>query len=239
MRRLRRRRGPCSGPWMPRHLPRPLPRMRTERSRGRTTKQGVSAMEIRITDADGFGRLSPKADLAVVVITRADIEALRVGSTVERLLLFSDDATQVLRFAGRMVIQVEGYDDDPRPLVLIPECVRFFRAVDAQWSYWLHFLLPLCDQLPDARARTAGPRAPPAVPCDEHPARDLRRAGRTQRSDDRGAGGGVGLTGLTCDQSSCAKSVPSSCATGSGDTGRASRGRVASKVGCCRPRSRS
>ena len=104
-------------------------------------------MEIRITDADGFGRLSPKADLAIVVITRADIEAFRVGSTVERLLLFSDDANQVMRFAGRMVIQVEGYDDDPRPLPLIPECVRFFRAVDAQWGYWLHFLLPLPDQL--------------------------------------------------------------------------------------------
>lgn len=104
-------------------------------------------MDITITDADGFGRHSPRADLAIVVITRADIESLRVGSTVERLLLFSDDAMQVMRFAGRMVVQVEGYDDDPRPLLLIPECVRFFRAVDAQWNYWLHFLLPLPDQL--------------------------------------------------------------------------------------------
>jgi len=104
-------------------------------------------MEISITDADGFDRLSPKADLAIVVITRTEIEAFKVGSTVERLLLFSDDSEQVLRFAGRMVVQVEGYDDDPRPLLLIPECVRFFRAVDAQWNYWLHFLLPLPDQL--------------------------------------------------------------------------------------------
>src|SRR6218665_4094582 len=107
MRRLRRRRGPCSGPWMPRHLPRPLPRMRTERSRGRTTKQGVSAMEIRITDADGFGRLAPKADGAVVVRTRADIEALRVGSPVDRLILLSDDAAQVLILAARMLLRVE------------------------------------------------------------------------------------------------------------------------------------
>lgn len=30
---------------------------------------------------------------------------------------------------------------------LIPQCVRFFRAVDAQWNHWLHFLLPLPDQL--------------------------------------------------------------------------------------------
>ncbi len=104
-------------------------------------------MEIHITDADGFDRLSAKTDLVFVVIARADIEAFKVGSTVERLMLLSDDATQVMRFAGRMVVLVEGYDDDPRPLLLIPECVRFFRAVDAQWNYWLHFLLPLPDQL--------------------------------------------------------------------------------------------
>lgn len=104
-------------------------------------------MEITTTDADGFDRLSQHADLAIVLISRADIEAMQVGSTVERLMLFSDDAEQVFRFAGRMVLQIEGYDADPRPLVQIPECVRFFRAVDAQWNYWLHFLLPLPDQL--------------------------------------------------------------------------------------------
>lgn len=104
-------------------------------------------MEIRITDAEGFDRTAPGADLAVVVITRADIEAGSVGETVERLLLFSDDAVQVYRFAGRMLLTVEGYDDDPRPLLLIPECIRFFRAIDAQWSHWLHFLLPQPDQL--------------------------------------------------------------------------------------------
>lgn len=104
-------------------------------------------MQIRITDADGFNRLSAGADLAVVVFARADVERCRVGSTVERLMLFSDGAAQVRRFAGRMVLQVEGYDDDPRPLLLIPECVRFFRAVDKQWNHWLHFLLPQPEQL--------------------------------------------------------------------------------------------
>ena len=83
-------------------------------------------MQIRITDAAGFDRMSPGADLAVVVISRADIEEFRVGNTVGHLMLFSDDAAQVRRFAGRMVVQVEGYDDDPLPLLLIPECVWFF-----------------------------------------------------------------------------------------------------------------
>lgn len=99
-------------------------------------------MEIRFTDADGFDSQADGADLAVIVFTRAEIEAGRVGSAVERLLLFSDDSAQVRRFAGRVVLMFNGYDADPRALPQIPECVRFFRNVDSQWSYWLHFLLP-------------------------------------------------------------------------------------------------
>lgn len=99
-------------------------------------------MSIKFTDADGFDQGAQGADLAVVLVSRQDIEALRIGSVVERLMLFSDSAKHVHQFAGRMIMQVNGYDDDPRPLVLIPEVVRFFRAVDAQWSYWLHFLMP-------------------------------------------------------------------------------------------------
>jgi hypothetical protein len=41
----------------------------------------------------------------------------------------------------------EGYVADPRSLVEFPECVAFFRAVDRQWSYWLHFLVARPDSL--------------------------------------------------------------------------------------------
>jgi hypothetical protein len=99
-------------------------------------------MEIRFSDADGFDAQADRADMAVILFARAEVEAGRVGSAVERLLLFSDDARHVRRFAGRVVLLFEGYDNDPRPLVQIPECVRFFRDIDAQWSYWLHFLMP-------------------------------------------------------------------------------------------------
>lgn len=104
-------------------------------------------MTIKITDADGFDRSAQGADLAVVLVSRQDVEALRIGSTVERLMLFSDCAKHVHQFAGRVVIQVDGYDADPRPLVSIPEVRRFFRAIDGHWSYWLHFLLPEPSQI--------------------------------------------------------------------------------------------
>lgn len=99
-------------------------------------------MQIRYTDADGFDTGAARADMAAILFTRAEVEAGRVGSAVERLMLLSDNAGHVRRFAGRVVLMFGGYDDDARPLVQVPECVRFFRDVDAQWCYWLHFLLP-------------------------------------------------------------------------------------------------
>lgn len=104
-------------------------------------------MEFKTTDADSFESASQGADLAIVLITRQEVEASNIASTVERLTMLSDADKYVQHFAGRVAIHVSGYDDDPRPLVLIPECMSFFRAVNAQWKYWLHFLIPDADLL--------------------------------------------------------------------------------------------
>ena len=108
--------------------------------------QGTT-MEIIFSDPDGFYRHARDADVAVLLFTRNEVECARVGNAVERLMLLSDDADQVQRFAGRMALMFEGYDADPRSLVEIPACVQFFRALDQQWSYWLHFLIPRPDVL--------------------------------------------------------------------------------------------
>lgn len=104
-------------------------------------------MDILISNADGFDRHAGRADVAVITFTREEVETGRIGSAIERLLLLSDRADHVLRFAGRVVLMFEGYDHDPRPLVEIPACVSFIRAVDQHWNYWLHFLLPEPDVL--------------------------------------------------------------------------------------------
>jgi hypothetical protein len=104
-------------------------------------------VEIIVSDADGFERHANSADLAIVLFTRSEIEAAAVGSAVERLMLFSDVEENVRRYEGRVALLFEGYDSDPRSLVEIPECVAFFRAVDRQWSYWLHFLVARPDAL--------------------------------------------------------------------------------------------
>lgn len=99
-------------------------------------------MEFRATDADGFHQVAQDAEMVVILITRQEIETLRVASAVERLTMLSESAEHVRRFAGRVGIQVSGYDDDPRPLVMIPECVNYFRALNVQWNHWFHFLVP-------------------------------------------------------------------------------------------------
>lgn len=104
-------------------------------------------VEIIVSDADGFDRHAGSADLAVVLFTRSEIEVAAVGSAVERLMLFSDVEENVRRYEGRVALMFEGYDSDPRSLVEIPECVAFFRAVDREWSYWLHFLVARPDAL--------------------------------------------------------------------------------------------
>lgn len=99
-------------------------------------------MENRFMDARGLDAHAGRADLAVIAFARAEVETGSVASAIERLLLFSDDVNHVRRSAGRVVLMFSGYDQDPRPLLEVPECVRFFRNVDKHWSYWLHFLVP-------------------------------------------------------------------------------------------------
>jgi hypothetical protein len=99
-------------------------------------------MDVRLVDADGFDRHAGEAEFAILQFSREEVAAQRIGSAVERLMLFSDDAKHVRHFAGRMAFAFAGYDEDSRPVVQIPECVRYFRAVDRQWNYWLHFLRP-------------------------------------------------------------------------------------------------
>jgi hypothetical protein len=122
-----------------------FPKPRSGRG-NRISLQGVT-VEIIVSDADGFDRYAGSADLAVVLFTRAEIEAAAVGSAVERLMLFSDVEENVRKYEGRVALMFEGYDSDTRSLVEIPECVAFFRAVDREWSYWLHFLVARPDAL--------------------------------------------------------------------------------------------
>lgn len=98
---------------------------------------------IILTDADGMAALDgqPTPDLVILQLTRREIDRGTIGDVMDRLLTLSDTRERTLAYAGKLVLEFEGYDADRRELFEIPEVVRFIRALTAQWSSWLHFLL--------------------------------------------------------------------------------------------------
>lgn len=81
-----------------------------------------------------------KADIAVCVLGRAEIEGFRIGSAVDHLMVLTDEDETCRRLESKVMLVVEGYDNDSRKLFEIPECVAFVRALTSEWPHWYHFL---------------------------------------------------------------------------------------------------
>lgn len=103
---------------------------------------GVIAMmiDLRMATADTLADDVSAGTLAILLITRPEIERGSVGDVVDRLMAMTDSASTTSNLAGSVIVQVDGYNDDPRELSEIKEVREFFLAIDAQWSYWAHFL---------------------------------------------------------------------------------------------------
>ena len=95
---------------------------------------------IFFVNGDSAAQFAQHADIAVVQVSRQEIEKGAVGDLVDRLMVFTDDAALATKFLGRMVLMFDGYNEDPREVTQIPELVAFFIKATEQWPYWLHFL---------------------------------------------------------------------------------------------------
>ncbi|HOY83262.1 MAG TPA: hypothetical protein PLB92_14105, partial [Rhodoglobus sp.] len=73
------------------------------------------------TDADGLDALAGAADVVVLRITRREIISGRIGDVVDRLMVLSDRREHVQRHEGTLLLEIEGYDEDPREVCEIPE----------------------------------------------------------------------------------------------------------------------
>lgn len=92
-----------------------------------------------ITDADGFAENDGPA-LLLLHITRNEIEECNWTSSLERLLVMCDTRENVLRYRESLVLNVLGFDDDPRELSEIPEVRQFFAKLANAWPHWIWFL---------------------------------------------------------------------------------------------------
>ena len=98
-------------------------------------KHGI---EVRLVDSDGLADNTDPAVL-ILMLTRGEIESCRQASALERLHVLTDSLENVRRYKGSLIIQVDGYEDDPRELFEIPEVRAFFRGLVQAWPHFLWF----------------------------------------------------------------------------------------------------
>lgn len=88
------------------------------------------------------------ADLVPVLISRDAIERKSCASLLGRLRSLSADRETTLRMRGRLLLCADGYDEDPRPLAVIPEFQSFAVYLTDQWPEWAWYVL-LVDDPPE------------------------------------------------------------------------------------------
>ena len=85
----------------------------------------------------------PRVDLrpgvtepVVLMFSRREVEAGDALSAVDRLNALFCSREAIWRYRGQVSLVVDGYNDDTRELVDIPEVRAVLREFDARWPYW-------------------------------------------------------------------------------------------------------
>lgn len=97
---------------------------------------------------------SPRLDLrpgisepVVLMISRREVEAADLASVLSRLKVFLATREDAWRYRGQMTLVVDGYNNDPRDLVDIPEVRALLRGLEAEWPYWAYFFNQVDDSI--------------------------------------------------------------------------------------------
>jgi hypothetical protein len=100
-----------------------------------------------LTDADGLASNRSPA-LVVLQVTRREIETGYIASVTERLQILVDSPANVRLYRECLLLEVTGYDNDPRELVEIDEVRRYFKRLAQEWPFWLWFLMRSVGAIP-------------------------------------------------------------------------------------------
>ena len=96
-----------------------------------------------LTDANSFAAAesaSRDKTLVVIEISKSDILTKNTSSTIEKLLLLTDEKARVVRYRESLTFQVRGLDHDKRELPEIEKACAFFKHVFEQWPFPLWFM---------------------------------------------------------------------------------------------------
>ena len=83
----------------------------------------------------------------VLLISRREVEAGDVASALSRLKVFVATREDAWRYRGQMALVVDGYNDDPRELVDIPEVRSLLQRLEVGWPFWAYFLNQVDDSI--------------------------------------------------------------------------------------------
>ena len=75
----------------------------------------------------------------ILMVSRTAVERDDLASVLGRLKLLSATREDSWLYRGQLSIVFEGYEDDPRELVDLPEVRRFVARLQAAWPYWAFF----------------------------------------------------------------------------------------------------
>lgn len=80
-----------------------------------------------------------RIDQLVFQASRVDVETFStqgILTLLEKLL----KPEVAMRAWGKLILMIDGYDDDERELYMIPEVRRWMQEVDREFKYWLFFM---------------------------------------------------------------------------------------------------
>jgi len=99
---------------------------------------GKKMIPIMLCDANSFA-LNTKPALVMLEIAKEQIVAGNIASAMEKLHILTDSDVTFRKYKDSLVLMVEGYDNDRRELVEIPEVRAFFNKLNQEWPHWLWF----------------------------------------------------------------------------------------------------
>ena len=94
----------------------------------------------------------------VLLISRREVEAGDLASVLSRLKVFLATREDAWLYRGQMTLVVDGYNNDPRELVDIPEVRTLLRGLESSWPHWAYFFNQVDDSIKLLLSCVAGSR---------------------------------------------------------------------------------
>jgi hypothetical protein len=94
----------------------------------------------------------------VLMISRREVEQGDLASVLARLKVFLATRQDAWLYRGQMTLVVDGYNEDPRELVDIPQVRTLLRNLEAEWPYWTFFFNQVDDSIKLLLSCAAGSR---------------------------------------------------------------------------------